>query len=126
SRAIYSPELVTAEQDYLVANDLLAQSGGGTKPHGWHALLNASAERLRQLQIPDREIARLKKTGKIRRELEVDSPVSGIIIDRKAFPNMYVQPGTKLYSVADLSAVWVYARLFQSDIGRVKMGDPAS
>jgi multidrug efflux pump subunit AcrA (membrane-fusion protein) len=52
--------------------------------------------------------------------------VSGIIIDRKAFPNMYVQPGTKLYSVADLSAVWVYARLFQSDIGRVKLGDPAS
>jgi hypothetical protein len=66
------------------------------------------------------------KTGKIRRELEVDAPVSGIIIDRKAFPNMYVQPGTKLYSVADLSAVWVYAQLFQSDIGRVKMGDPAS
>jgi HlyD family secretion protein len=61
--AIYSPDLVTAEQDYLVANDLLAQSGGGTKPDGWHALLNASAARLRQLQIPDREIARLNKDG---------------------------------------------------------------
>ena len=51
-----------------------------------------------------------------------NSPASGFIIDRKAFPNMYVQPGTKLYSVADLSTVWVYAEIFQSDIGRVKVG----
>ncbi|MGH8335890.1 MAG: efflux RND transporter periplasmic adaptor subunit, partial [Gammaproteobacteria bacterium] len=52
--------------------------------------------------------------------------VSGFITDRKALPNMYVQPGTKLYSVADLSTVWVYAQVFQDDLGRVKVGDPAS
>src|SRR3984893_5966610 len=52
--------------------------------------------------------------------------ISGVIIDRKAFPNMYVEPGTKLYAVADLSTVWVYAEVFQNDIGRVKVGDPAS
>jgi len=51
--------------------------------------------------------------------VEIDSPASGFIIDRKAFPNMYVQPGTKLYSVADLSTVWVYAQVSQNDIGRV-------
>ncbi|MGH7880988.1 MAG: efflux RND transporter periplasmic adaptor subunit, partial [Candidatus Binataceae bacterium] len=123
---IYSPELVTAEQDYLVAKELLAQSPGPGKHGGWQSLLDASAERLRHWQIPDREIARLKKSGKIRRELEIDSPASGFIIDRKAFPNMYVQPGTKLYSMADLSTVWVHAQLFQNDIGRVKVGDPAS
>ncbi|MGH6824010.1 MAG: efflux RND transporter periplasmic adaptor subunit, partial [Methylocella sp.] len=88
--------------------------------------LNAATERLKQWQVPDREIAALQKRGKVRRELEIDSPVSGFIVDRKAFPNMYVQPGTKLYSVADLSTVWVYAQVFQSDIGRVKVGDPAS
>ncbi|MGH6847870.1 MAG: efflux RND transporter periplasmic adaptor subunit, partial [Methylocella sp.] len=123
---IYSPELVTAEQDYLVASELLAQSTGSRKHGGWQSLLDASSERLRQSQIPDREIARLKKSGKIKHVLEIDSPASGFIIDRKAFPNMYVQPGTKLYSVADLSIVWVYAQVFQSDIGRVKVGDQAS
>jgi Cu(I)/Ag(I) efflux system membrane fusion protein/cobalt-zinc-cadmium efflux system membrane fusion protein len=123
---IYSPELVTAEQDYLVAKDLLALGTGPGKHGGWQSLLDAAVERLRVSQIPDREIARLKKSGKIRRELEVDSPVTGYIIDRKAFPNMYVQPGMKLYSVADLSTVWVHAQVFQSDIGRVKVGDPAS
>ena len=81
---------------------------------------------MKQWQVPDKEIARLKKSGKVRDEIEIDSPASGFIVDRKAFPNMYVQPGTKLYSVADLSTVWVYAEIFQSDIGRVKVGDPAS
>jgi RND family efflux transporter MFP subunit len=119
---IYSPELVTAEQDYMVAKELLATAGS----HGSQSLLDAASERLKRWQVPDREIARLKKSGKIRHEIEIDSPASGFIIDRKAFPNMYVQPGTKLYSVADLSTVWVYAEIFQSDIGRVKVGDPAS
>ena len=123
---IYSPELVTAEQDYLVAKELLGHGMGHVEPAGWQSLLNASAERMKRLEIPDREIARLKKTGKIRRELEINSPVSGFIVDKKAFPNMYVQPGMKLYSVADLSTVWVYAQLFQSDIGRVKVGDLAT
>lgn len=123
---IYSPELVTAEQDYLVAKELATQSGThGGGSHG-SSLLGAATERLNRWQIPDREIARLKKTGKVSREIEIDSPVSGVVIDRKAFPNMYVEPGTKLYAVADLSTVWVYAEVFQNDIGRVKVGDPAS
>jgi hypothetical protein len=107
---IYSPEVVTAEQEYLVAKELLAQTtipGGAAGSHGSQSLLLAATERLKQWQIPDREIARLKESGKIRHELEIDAPVSGFIIERKAFPNMYVQPGTKLYSVADLSTVWV-------------------
>jgi len=126
---IYSPDLVTAEQEYLVAKELLAQTtvpGAAAGSHGSRSLLDATTERLKRWQIPDREIARLKKSGKIQREIEIDSPVSGFIIERKAFPNTYVQPGTKLYAVADLSTVWVYAQLFQNDIGRVKVGDPAS
>ncbi len=126
---IYSPDLVTGEQEYLVAKELLQQttvSGAAARSHGSRSLLDATTERLKRWQVPDREIARLKKSGKISREIEIDSPVSGFIIERKAFPNMYVQPGTKLYSVADLSTVWVYAQLFQNDIGRVKVGDPAS
>jgi RND family efflux transporter MFP subunit len=126
---IYSPDLVTAEQDYLVARELLAQiapRGAGAESHGSQSLLSAANQRLKQWQVPDREIARLKKSGKVRDEIEIDSPVSGVIIDRKAFPNMYVMPGMKLYSVADLSTVWVYAQVFQNDIGRVKVGDRAS
>lgn len=126
---IYSPDLVTTEQEYLLAKDngkLLATSTLPGVAAGAASLLSAAGDRLRQWEIPEREIANLETTGKVKRELEIDSPVSGFIVDRKAFPNMYVQPGTKLYSVADLSTVWVYAQVFQNDLGRIKVGDPAS
>lgn len=126
---IYSQELVASEQEYLLAKKnakALARSTAPGVASGARALLNAAAQRLKQWQIPDREIARLEKTGQVRPELVIDSPVSGFITDKKAFPNMYVMPGTKLYSVADLSTVWVYAQVYEADIGRVKVGDPAS
>jgi Cu(I)/Ag(I) efflux system membrane fusion protein/cobalt-zinc-cadmium efflux system membrane fusion protein len=125
---IYSPDLVTTENEYLLAKqnrDLLAHSTVPGVASGSISLLSSALERLKQWQIPEREIADLEETGKVKRELEVDSPASGLIVERNALPNMYVQPGTKLYSVADLSSVWVYAQLFQNDIGRVAVGNPA-
>lgn len=123
---IYSPDLVTTENEYLIAKqnrDLVAQSSVPGVASGASSLLSSAVERLKQWMIPDREIEELEQTGKVKRELEIDSPVSGFITERNALPNMYVQPGTKLYAVADLSTVWVYAQIFQSDIGRVKVGD---
>jgi multidrug efflux pump subunit AcrA (membrane-fusion protein) len=125
---IYSPELVRTENEYLLAKqnrELLAQSTVPGVASGAGSLLSSATERLKQWGIPEREIQELEQTGQIKRELGIDSPASGFIVERNAFPNMYVQPGTKLYSIADLSTVWVYAQLFQNDIGRVKAGDSA-
>src|SRR5262249_44161994 len=80
---------LNAEQEYLVAKELATQSsthGGGS--HGSESLLSAATERLKRWQIPEREIARLKKSGKVSRKIEIDSPVSGVVIDRKAFPEV--------------------------------------
>jgi len=126
---IYSPDLVTTEREYLLAKqnrNELAQSSVPGVASGAAALFDAAAERLKQWEVPDREIAQLESTGKVRHELEIDSPVSGYITERNALPNMYVQPETKLYTVADLSTVWVYAEVFQNDIGRIKMGNHAT
>ena len=125
---IYSPDLVTTEREYLLAKQNrsdLAQSSVPGVASGAASLLDAAAERLDQWEVPAREIAELESTRKVRRELAIDSPVSGTITERNALPNMYVQPETKLYTVADLSTVWVYAEVFQTDIGRIKLGDPA-
>jgi multidrug efflux pump subunit AcrA (membrane-fusion protein) len=125
---IYSPELVRTENEYLLAKqnrELLAQSTVPGVASGAGTLLSSATERLKQWGIPEREIQELEETGQIKRELEIDSPASGFIVERNALPNMYVQPGTKLYSVADLSSLWVYAQVFQNDIGRVKVGDSA-
>ncbi|HEU5458411.1 MAG TPA: efflux RND transporter periplasmic adaptor subunit [Terracidiphilus sp.] len=126
--AIYSPELVSSEQEYLLARQNQnafepdAHSMAG-KERGW--LLKAAEERLRQFDVPAEQIAALERTGKVQRDIEIDSPASGYILERNALPNAYVQPETKLYTIADLSSVWVYANVYQSDIGRLRPGDSA-
>jgi Cu(I)/Ag(I) efflux system membrane fusion protein/cobalt-zinc-cadmium efflux system membrane fusion protein len=125
---IYSPELVSTENEYLLAKQnrgLLARSTVPGVAAGADTLLASALERLKQWGIPEREIQELEETGKVKREIEVDSPVSGLITERIALPSMYVQPGAKLYSIADLSTVWVYAQVFQNDLGRVQVGSPA-
>ena len=75
--------------------------------------------------VPQREIEKLEESGKVQHDIEIDSPVSGYITDRNALPNQYVQADTKLYTIADLSTAWVYANVFQGDIGWLKPGNPA-
>ncbi len=126
---IYSPDLVATEREYLVARQnqqRVAQSTVLGVTEGAASLLEAATERLKQWGVSQREIARLESTGEVQKELEVDSPVSGYITERNALPNLTVQPETRLYSVADLSTVWVLAEVFQNDLGRIKVGDRAS
>src|SRR6516162_2722813 len=125
---IYSPELVSTENEYLLAKQnrgLLARSTVPGVAAGADNLLASALERLKQWGIPEREVQELEETGKVKRELEIDSPATGFIMERAALPNMYVQPGAKLYSVADLSTVWVYAQVFQNDLSRARVGNPA-
>ncbi|MES2223108.1 MAG: FixH family protein [Acidobacteriota bacterium] len=125
---IYSPDLVSSEQEYLLARQnqkSFSQDANGMASHesGW--LLQAAEERLRQFGIPSQAITDLEQSGKVQRNIAIDSRVSGYIIERNVLPNAYVQPDTKLYTIADLSTVWVYAAVFQNDVGRLKPGDPA-
>lgn len=126
---IYSPDLVATEREYLVAKQNQQQVAASTVPgvaSSAVSLVEATSERLQQWGIPDKEISRLESTGKVQQELEIDSPVSGYITDREALPNKYVQPDTRLYTVADLSTVWALAQVFQNDLGRVRVGAPAT
>ena len=125
---VYSPDLVSSEQEYLLARQ--NQKAFSSDMHGMAAqeggwLLQAAEERLRQFGVPQQAIAGLEQTGKVERNIVIDSPASGYITERNALPNAYVQPETKLYTIADLSTVWVYANVFQNDVGRLRPGDPA-
>lgn len=126
---VYSPDLVATEREYLVAKKNQQQVAQSTVPgvaSSAASLLNAAAERLKQWGVPEQEIDRLESTGKVQQELEVDSPVSGYITERNALPSVAVQPEMRLYTIADLSTVWVQAQVFQNDLGRIKIGDPAT
>ncbi|HEV2315492.1 MAG TPA: FixH family protein [Candidatus Acidoferrales bacterium] len=126
---IYSPDLVATEREYLVAKQDQQQMARSTVPgvaSGAASLLDATAQRLTQWGVPQHEIARLESTSKVQQELEVDSPVSGYITERNALPSVAVQPEMRLYTIANLSTVWVQAQVFQNDLGRIKIGDPAT
>jgi RND family efflux transporter MFP subunit len=125
---IYSPDLVSTEQEYLLARQnqkTVSEHMHGTPAEEGNWLLQAATERLRRYDIPETEIAQLEKSGTASREIAVDSPATGYIIERNALPNAYVQPETKLYTIADLSTIWVYANVFQTAVGRLKPGDRA-
>ncbi|MBB5064015.1 efflux RND transporter periplasmic adaptor subunit [Granulicella mallensis] len=126
---IYSPDLVATQQEYLLARQnqkaMSASSVEGVAS-GAASLSSAAEQRLQQWDIPQSEIAKLKETGKAISDLTIDAPASGYITERNALPNMYVEPSTRLYTVADLSRVWVNAQVFQNDIGRLKPGDRAA
>ncbi len=125
---IYSPALVATEREYLVAKQnqqRLARSTVSGVAEGAASLLDATAERLKQWGVPQQEISRLESSGQVQQELEVDSPVSGYITERNALPSVSVQPETRLYTIADLSTVWVFAEVSQNDLARIKVGNRA-
>jgi multidrug efflux pump subunit AcrA (membrane-fusion protein) len=126
---IYSPELVSTEQEYLLAKQTQrsfasdAHGGAGHEPD-W--LLQAAADRLRQFGVPASEIARLDQNGVVQNDVTIESPASGYITELNALPNQSVQAETKLYTIADLTTVWVQAMVFQTDVGFLKPGTPAT
>jgi RND family efflux transporter MFP subunit len=125
---IYSPDLVATQQEYLLARQNQKSLSGSTVDgvaSGAESLSAAAEQRLEQWEVPQSEIAKLKETGKPVTDLAINSPVEGYITERNALPNMYAEPSTKLYTIADLSRVWVYAQVFQNDIGRMRPGDTA-
>lgn len=125
---VYSPDLVTTEQEYLLAKqnaEALQQSSVRGVAAGASSLLDSARQRLVQWEISPSEIGKLDQTGKVITDLTIYSPVSGYVTEKNALPNLYVQPETRLYTVADLSEVWVMAQIFQSDASKIKPGDRA-
>jgi RND family efflux transporter MFP subunit len=125
---IYSPDLVSTEHEYLLAkknSESLQESKVSGVASGAASLFRAAKERLLQWEVSPTEIEKLDQGGNAITDLTVNSPISGYITQKNALPNMYVQPETMLYTVADLSDVWILAQVFQSDAGKIKPGDPA-
>jgi Cu(I)/Ag(I) efflux system membrane fusion protein/cobalt-zinc-cadmium efflux system membrane fusion protein len=125
---VYSPDLVQTQREFLLAEqDEKSMVGSGVDgvASGSVSLMHAAEERLRQWNVSDADIEKLRKTGKSTSEITVSSPVSGFITEKNALPNLYAEPSTRLYTIADLSRVWIDAQVFQDAIGRVRPGEAA-
>ncbi|MBC8256307.1 MAG: efflux RND transporter periplasmic adaptor subunit [Candidatus Marinimicrobia bacterium] len=110
---IYSPGLIAAQEEFLAAYQ--AGSGFG---------ISASREKLRLLGVSKSQIKNLEKSGKVKEALTIHTPISGVVIDKNAQEGEYVKTGQHLYSVADLSRLWLLMDIFESDIGYIYLGQP--
>ncbi len=126
---IYSPELVSTQQEYLIA--LRGQKYLGDSPYaeatrGASSLREATLERLKLWDISDDQIEELEKTGNVKRDLTLYSPVNGFVLERKAFENVRVTPDLDLYTIADLSTVWANAEIYEYEVPYVRLGQKAT
>ena len=124
---VYAPELVSAQREYLIAvRGVEALKGaGGDAQAGMQRLAESSLARLANWDIPDEELKALAQSGETRRTLTLRAPATGIVLEKKALQGMRFMPGEMLYQIADLSAVWIIADVFEQDIGLVRVGSRA-
>lgn len=119
--SIYNLELLPAQQEFLTAR------GWSGAPSGPTAQLEQDARtRLELLGMSRGEIDHIAKTGKPSRTVAVTAPTSGYVVAKQAIQGGFVQPGTQLFEIADLSRVWVLADVYEYEIPRVAVGQPAS
>lgn len=126
---IYSPELLAAQEEFLVAQrarDHLAGSAVRDVAASGDSLLAAAWSRLRLLDMTDAEIAALAQTGEAKRTVVIPSPISGTILFRGIAQGARVEPGTILLTVADLSKVWVLAAVYEFELPFVREGQEAT
>jgi RND family efflux transporter MFP subunit len=123
---IYSPDLVATQQEYLLAlksNALLKDSAFPWVSSGSTNLLEAARQRLLLWDITPAEIQALEQRGEVQRALTIQSHVSGVITERQAYHHgRYVTPEMDLYTIVDLSNVWVLGQVNESDLSSVKVG----
>lgn len=109
--SIYSPQFLTTQQEYLNAVQGRDES-----------LAELARKRLELWDVPDEEIKELRRTGKPKTYLTLRSPITGTVLKKNAFEDQYVTSATELYVVADLSTVWVQAKVYEYELPHVELG----
>jgi membrane fusion protein, copper/silver efflux system len=126
---LYSPDLVTSQEEYLLAlrtRDQLAQSSLPEARNGSQGLVEAARRRLLLWDLTPQQLKALEERGTPQTYLTLFAPASGIVVEKMAVKGMRMEPGMKLYRIADLSTVWLYADIYESDIPLVREGQVVS
>ncbi len=124
--SIYSPELLSAQEEYLLAlkNSRRSDTGDGYSQDR-DELVAAALRRLRLWDIPESEIERIKSNGTATKVLTIHSPISGVVTKKDVVEGMKLDAGAMPYEIVDLSLVWVLADVYESELRYVKVGMPA-
>lgn len=121
---IYSPMLVTAQEELLLAKRLEGDVAGGAADARANAasLLASARRRLAYWDVPAGEIAGIERTGEVQRAITLLAPVDGFVVEKLVLQGQRVMAGDALYRIADLSTVWVEGEVFERDLPSVRLG----
>ena len=117
---IYSPDLLTTQQEYLITRSRRDAAGGA----GFDSLAEAPLRRLVLSGVAPEEIDELQRTQRPRDTLLLRSPIEGRVLERNVFDGSYVEPATELYKIADLSVVWLQAKIYEFELPHIEIGQP--
>lgn len=126
---LYSPDLVTSQEEYLLAlqtQDQLAHSSLPEARNGSQGLVEAARRRLLLWDLTPHQIKALEERGTPQTYLTLSAPASGIVVEKTVVKGMRVESGMKLYRIADLSNVWLYADIYEYEVPLVRVGQKVS
>lgn len=128
--SVYSPALLATQEEYIIAKKGTRNQLKGTFAEEYsrtnQKLLESVKQRLELWDIPQEEIERLDRQAIPVKTLTIRSPIKGIVLQKNAFAGMNVEPGMNIFTVVDLSHVWVLADIFEQDIAFIRMGQQAA
>lgn len=125
---VYSPALVTAQEELVLARDLLTEArarGSDRAEENARALLDAARRRLAYWDIPADEIQAIEESGEVSKTLTLRAPARGIVVEKNVIEGGRITPGMDLYKLADLRRVWIDADVFEKDLSLVRNGQHA-
>lgn len=122
---IYSPALVSAQEELILAARLVRDAGGARSSANAEELLRSARRRLAYWDIPDEEVRRIEESGEPTKVLTLRAPASGVVIEKNVVEGDRIMPGMTVFRIADLSRVWVEADVFEKDLAFVAVGQGA-
>jgi membrane fusion protein, copper/silver efflux system len=123
---LYSPELLAAQQELLASLASQRAAAGTSAPGRADYLVAAARQRLRLWDLTAAQVDRIVETGRPVENIPIVSPATGVVVEKHVVAGATVGPGVPLFRIAGLDRVWVEAEIYESDISRIRVGDPAS
>jgi len=125
---VYSPDLVLAQREYLVARSAAADMAHADPMarDNANAIAAAALSRLKNWDISSDQLARLQRSGVAKRTLTLNAPIAGIVMDKPALQGLHFGAGDLLYRIVDLSTVWLLADVFEQDLAQIRPGQSAT
>ncbi len=122
--SLYSPMLVSAQQELLLAKRLRARVTGGSPDavQGADELLESARRRLLYWEVPAADVEQVESSGEIRKALTFRSPVQGVVIEKSVLGGQRIMAGETVFRIADLSTVWLEGEIFERDLPSVRLG----